>query len=164
MVRPDARHFDAALTAAQSPVAAARSDLPDDDSTSRLDQRASRFGWLAVDPKRKRLVSFTGGLFVFDLQTAERKQLGGAVSVRDGTQLGLTLDVDGDRLLLADVENGLASLDLDTGAYKQLSAPGSDFELVFGLAAVPHRQLALVLSYGALVVVDLSTGERVIIS
>jgi hypothetical protein len=152
-----------------APYAIVRVDLANGERTIVSDAFTgtgpnSRLGWLAVDAKRKRLVSFVGNLFVFDLQTAERKCLGEVVSVMDQTQVGLTLDVDGDRVLLTDAQNGIASLDLESGAYKQLSAPGPDIELVFGLAAVPHRQLAVVLSYGVLVVVDLTTGERVIIS
>jgi hypothetical protein len=68
--------------------------------------------------------------------------------------------------LAASADLGLTGIDLESGEQKQLSgaSQGPEIGLVRGLTVVPNRWLAVMLSWGAVLVVDLSTGERVIVS
>lgn len=147
-------------------------DRPDTTSRARSRRRNGMMNLIAIDAKRKRVVGFgfvddAYRIISIDPQSGQRSLVGEAIAtIDDINSFRMAVDGDGDRVLIADTEHGLGSIDLASGAYKQLSGlgVGPEIELVYGLAAVPHRQLALVLSNGSLVVVDMVTGERVIIS
>jgi hypothetical protein len=114
-------------------------------------------------------------LFTVDLQSGDRRVANGQTGERRsvGTSIAfgegggeVALDVAADRILLASADLGLTGIDLESGAQKQVSGSGQGPEigLVRGLTVVPNRQFAVMLSWGAVLVVDLSTGERVIVS
>lgn len=127
-------------------------------------------GFPVLDVKRKRVIAVAPvGLLAIDLQTGQRSRLA-ELTVEDSYNTSVAIDADGDRLLIASREHGLIGFDLESGTRSQLSpagvhsAAGPELDFVAGLTAVPHRRLAVLLCYNVLIVVDLTTGERVIIS
>jgi hypothetical protein len=154
------------------PSAIVRVDLMNGDRTIISDETTgtgpnSAFGSLYFDPKRKTPIALgNGDLLAIGSQTGERRKLASIPELVDNYEYDIVLDAEGDRMLIADAKNGLVAVALSSGAQTQLSAAnlGPEIGGVHGLTTVPGRQLAILLCYGAVIVVDMSTGERVIVS
>jgi hypothetical protein len=119
--------------------------------------------WIAMDAERKRVIGGSDGFVLsIDVRTGERRLLSEGFVIEDVHASAMALDADDDRVLLASAS--LRSSWSPASARCWAGRASARDRMVRGLTTVPRRQLALVLCRGSLIVVDLTTGERVIIS